>query len=71
MPIVKPPADRIRLDYDPKTQRLTVAFEDGGEDGGGTFTYRRVPQTVYDAFARATSKHRFFAVHIRPRYPQA
>jgi YD repeat-containing protein len=68
MPTVKSPAaDQVRLDYDPDTQRLSVTFEDGGE----TFTYRRVPHTVYDAFARATSKHRFFAVHIRPRYPRA
>jgi len=67
MPTVKPPSDDIRLEYDPSTRRLSVTFEDSGE----TFAYRRVPRMVYDAFARASSKRQFFAVHIRPRYPSA
>ena len=64
---IKPPAEDVRLSYDPAARQLSVTFEDSGE----TFTYRRVPRMVYDAFARASSKRRFFAVHIRPRYPSA
>jgi hypothetical protein len=64
MSLVPPPSDDIQLEYDPHTRRLSVTFATSGE----TFAYRRVPRTVYDAFARASSKRRFYAVHIRPRY---
>lgn len=43
--------------------RMYVTFR-----GSGTYTFCRVPQSVYQAFLRAPSKGSFYHDHIKDRY---
>lgn len=51
------------IDYNEKTQQLTVYFVKGGEH-----TYSGVPKTVYDGFLVAPSKGKYFNAVVRPNY---
>lgn len=51
------------IDYDEKTQQLTVSFVKGGGH-----TYSGVPKTVYDGFLVAPSKGKYFNSMVRNVY---
>lgn len=51
------------IEHDAATLQLHVTFHETG-----TYTYFGVPQSVYDAFLKASSPGRFFNDHIRDRY---
>jgi len=51
------------IDYAPWARQLYVTFA-----SGRTYVYDRVPQHVYEGFAGAASKGRFFNEHIRDHY---
>ena len=52
-----------RIDYEPETGALTVAFTTGR-----VYRYYRVPPEIYEAFRIAASKGRFFNLRIRDQY---
>lgn len=52
------------IDYRPEHGKLFVRFHDGD-----AYVYVGVPERVSAAFARSTSKTRFFQRMIRDRYP--
>ena len=52
-----------RFDYDPAAQALAVEFVSGRR-----YLYRKVPETVAQAFCSAFSKGRFFNARIRDHY---
>jgi hypothetical protein len=47
--------------YDPGTKTLAVTFA----NGGGSYRFSGVPQSVYDEMVKAESIGRYFAAHIR------
>ncbi len=51
------------IGYDPATMRMKIRFKDGG-----TYSFCRVPERVFTAFLRASSKGTYFTDHIRARY---
>jgi hypothetical protein len=53
-----------RIAYEPRRGTLSVWFR----DTGACYRYFAVPPAVYQAFAAAGSKGRFFNLHIRDRY---
>ena len=53
----------LRIHHDAARDRLSVWFESGER-----YDYFDVPRAVYDAFAAAGSKGRFFAEQVRDRY---
>lgn len=50
--------------YDPAISTLYIRFRNGGE-----YAYFAVPARVHEDFKAAFSKGRFFAQHIRDRFP--
>jgi len=52
-----------RIEHDPVSLNLYITFHDSG-----TYTYYRVPRSIYEAFLRARSKGKFFNDYIRDRY---
>lgn len=50
------------IGYDPETSELFVNFKNG------RYTYRDVPQTVFDEFLAAPSKGKYFVATVRNRY---
>lgn len=52
-----------RIEYDAASKRMYVTFR-----GSGTYTFCRVPQSVYQAFLRASSKGSFYHDHIKDKY---
>ena len=62
MPYVNSKAIR-KIEYDPGSRQMYVTFSDSG-----TYTFCRVPESVYQAFLRASSKGRFYNDHIKDRY---
>lgn len=62
MPSVSSSAIR-KIEYDPDTQRMYVTFK-----GSGTYTFCRVPQSVYERFIHAGSKGTFYNNYIKDRY---
>ena len=50
--------------YDAAEQVLEVAFT-----SGAVYEYFGVPEKVYEDFAAAPSRGRFFAYHFRDRFP--
>lgn len=57
-------SDVKAIDYRPARRELLVRFASGEQ-----FAYACVPADLHADFARAESKRRFFALHIRNRYP--
>ena len=55
-----------KYDYDPAERELAVLFTTGRR-----YVYRDVPQWVFDEFASAFSKGRYFNAHIRDAYDYA
>jgi hypothetical protein len=53
-----------RFDYDEPGRRLHVTFQ-----SGDLYDYFEVPPELPKRWKAATSKGRFFAEHIRDRYP--
>jgi hypothetical protein len=51
------------IGYEPDTRRMKIAFAEGH-----SYDFCRVPQHVYDAFMRASSKGTYYNDHIRDRY---
>jgi hypothetical protein len=51
------------ISYDEAAHELRVKFV-----GGGTYTYYRVPKSVYNAFRIAPSKGQFLNQFIKDRY---
>lgn len=49
--------------YDEKTQSLYVRFK-----SGGAFTYKDVPQAIFDNLHSADSKGKFFHAHVRSKF---
>lgn len=49
------------IGYD--TMRMKIRFKDGG-----TYSFYRVPESVFTAFLRASSKGSYYTDHIRARY---
>lgn len=49
--------------YDPVAMRMKVRFT-----SGGTYTYCRVPQHIFDGLMSAGSKGAYFDRYIRDRY---
>jgi hypothetical protein len=59
------PSSVIRsFDYDPADQRLDIEFVSGRR-----YSYLDVPEAVFDAMRRVTSKGAFFNRRIRDHYP--
>ncbi|CAN5879486.1 KTSC domain-containing protein [soil metagenome] len=59
------PSSVIRsFDYDPADQRLDIEFVSGRR-----YSYLDVPEAVFDAMRRVTSKGGFFNRRIRDHYP--
>jgi hypothetical protein len=54
------------IDYDKSTQELYVTFK-----SGKTYTYYGVPEQVYLALLKASSKGIFFNEYIRDQYSVA
>lgn len=52
------------IDYDPRSQTLTVTFTHRG-----SHTYPGVPEALVKAFLAAPSKGQFFNANIRPLSP--
>ncbi len=52
------------IGYDPQTGRMKVTFVEGN-----SYDFCDVPQHVFDAFLRASSKGAYYNTHIRGRYP--
>jgi hypothetical protein len=52
-----------RFSYDETAHELHVKFV-----GGGTYTYYRVPKSVYQAFRAASSRGQFMNKFIKDRY---
>jgi hypothetical protein len=52
-----------RISYDQSDGELRVKFV-----GGGSYTYYRVPKSVYDAFRAAYAKGQFLNRFIKDRY---
>jgi hypothetical protein len=50
--------------YQPETKTLLVRFSESGE----LYRYIDVPQGVYEAFKKASSKGRFLNKYIKDRY---
>ena len=65
MPTVSSSAIR-RIEYDELTSRLHVTFA-----SGKTYTYYRVPRSIYERFLLAASKGTFFNDHVKDRYSVA
>jgi hypothetical protein len=58
------PSSVIRsYDYDPAEQRLDILFVSGRR-----YSYLDVPESLFDAMRRATSKGGFFNRRIRDQY---
>jgi hypothetical protein len=55
-----------RIEYDEPTSRLYVTFA-----SGKTYTYYRVPRSIYERFLLASSKGTFFNDYIKDRYSVA
>ena len=53
----------LSLGYDPERKILEAQFRDGD-----VYQYFSVPAAVWERFANAISKGRYFASHIRDRY---
>lgn len=51
------------VDYDPKTQRLTVKFK-----SGGSYDYAGVSQAAYDGMLSAKSVGSYVHTHIKPHF---
>jgi len=51
------------IGYDPETSKMKIAFITSG-----TYTYCRVPPTLFEAFLKASSKGIFYKKHIAKRY---
>jgi hypothetical protein len=51
------------IGYDASTGTLEVEFQSGGK-----YQYFSVPETLYVAFMRASSKGRYLKDHIKDRY---
>jgi hypothetical protein len=49
--------------YDPKTSVLTVEFK-----AGKTYTYDKVPPTIFQQMQKAPSVGSFFQQKVRPKY---
>jgi hypothetical protein len=62
MPTVGSSAIR-EIEFDELTHRLYVTFT-----SGKTYTYYRVPRSVYQRFVHAASKGMFFNDYIKDRY---
>jgi hypothetical protein len=58
------PSSVIRsYDYDPVEQRLDIEFVSGRR-----YSYRDVPESLFDAMRRAASKGGFFNRYVRDDY---
>lgn len=51
------------IGYDSATQRMKIRFK-----SGGTYTFCRVPQHVYEGLLSAGSKGSYYDSHVRDRY---
>jgi hypothetical protein len=51
------------IGYDPASLRMQIRFQQGH-----TYTYCRVPQSVFDGLLRASSKGTYYDRHIKDRY---
>ncbi len=49
--------------YDPLSRRLLIRFT-----RGGSFTFYRVPESIFHGLVRAGSPGRFYNTHIRGRF---
>ncbi len=49
--------------YDPQIQRLRIQFVQGH-----SYDFCRVPEHIYRGFISASSKGRYYDLHIRDRY---
>lgn len=49
--------------YDPETRRMQIRFKQGG-----TYTFCRVPQHVFEGLLASGSKGAYYDRHIRDRY---
>ncbi|PXX94716.1 KTSC domain-containing protein [Halomonas sp. LBP4] len=49
--------------YDPDSMHMKIRFT-----SGGTYTYCRVPQYIFDGLLSASSKGSYFDRHIRDRF---
>ncbi len=52
-----------RFSYDEAANELHITYV-----GGGTYTYYRVPKSVYMALRAATSRGRFVNMFVKNRY---
>ena len=52
------------VDYEPSSSELVVTFK-----SGRTYAYRPVPESVFNALLKASSKGRYFSAFIKDRYP--
>ncbi len=52
------------VDYDRKTQTLSIRFRPSGR----LYTYEKVPESVYQRLITASSAGQFFNFYIRDRY---
>lgn len=51
------------IGYDPQTQRMDIRFKQGS-----TYTFCRVPASVFNAFLASGSKGHYYDSHIKGRY---
>lgn len=51
------------IGYDPNTQQMRIRFKHGG-----TYSFCRVPQSIFDGFLSSSSKGTYYDRHIRDRY---
>lgn len=52
-----------RIEYDATTKRMYITFR-----GSGTYTFCRVPESIYQAFLHAPSIGGFYHDHIKDKY---
>lgn len=53
-----------RIGYDSSSSRLYIDFEDSAP----VYTFCRVPEALFEAFIKASSKGRFYHQNIKDRY---
>jgi hypothetical protein len=51
------------IGYDPATMQMKIRFTQGH-----TYNFCRVPESVFSAFLRSSSKGAYYNDHIRDRY---
>lgn len=57
-----------KIDYNKKSETLTITMQPGIKGRGAVLTYSDVPENVYKAFLKAPSKGEFFNREIRNEY---